>query len=121
MAVPSINGDWWIRKDEVRTIQDTEEIERSGRVIEILRTMKVQARQYQMITDGNDSDVRFPDVAEHWNDPVEGEPDNARDWLVSETVLNYDITTGRVSAVCSAVKMPEDWESQGVIKTRGTK
>lgn len=121
MPISTISGDWWVAKDEVRTIEDTEEVERGGRILGILRKMEVQTRQYRLITGGGDGEVRTPDWAKHWNDPIEGEPENSRDWLVGETAINYDIHTGKVTGTCSVVKMPEDWESVGVIKSRGKK
>ena len=113
-----IKGEWWIADDGKRVLESFHNIKRGNRRIRIRRSLDYRYRIYKNRTDGSDGDVQSMDQLELWNDPIEGEPNSASDWLVNGAEMDFDISTGMVDITVSAVNMPTDWEHSSRISER---
>ena len=110
MAIPSINGKFWVKTNGTRRVENAVRVRRAGRVLKLLQYMHVNYRTCQSHTDASDSDARDPDAGELWFDPINGKPDNAEDWLVGSAKVVFDVESGAAVMTVSSVQIPADWE-----------
>ena len=113
-----IHGQWWKETDGTEMLENNVNVERKARRLRVRRSLEYLFRTYRNRTDGTDGQALDPDSMELWDDPMEGEPSSAEDWLVKEASIEYDMETGLVEISVGVVKIPLDWQSSDVVSRR---
>ena len=115
MAIPTINGQWWLQREGKQRLETMVNVRRGKRTLQVLKYMNTDYRVYQNNTDANDSDARDPDVGELWWDPMEGQPTAVTDWMVGKAEVVFDVNSGKATMKVAAAKLPEDWDGVEVV------
>lgn len=117
-ATDGIKGYWWKAKDGRKIVEEFSTVERAGRRLRIRRRMLYEYRVYMNRTDGSDFDVIGPDDLRLWNDPIEGKPHSAEDWMVVKASMKFDPDSGMVEITSRCKRSPVDWTSSKTISRK---
>lgn len=115
ISFDGITGAWWLAKKGLKILEGFDNVVRSGRRLRIRRQMPYEYHVYMNRTDGSDLNVVDPDDFALWNDPLEGEPTSAEDWLVTRASMKFDPDSGMVEITSHCKKSPVDWTSSKTI------
>lgn len=118
ISFDGIKGYWWLAKEGRKLVEAFDNVVRAGRRLKIRRQMPYEYRVYMNRTDGSDFDVIGPDDLRLWDDPLEGKPKSATDWMVTRASMTFDPDSGMVEITSHCKKSPVDWTSSKTISRK---